>query len=101
MEPVAYQLLLAFISASLVLPVSTLSHPTPGKLASGQTEMAAAPLWCLVGIIGEVGFEATEVFQVPGGENSGNRGDSETAELNSICLGESLLACLPAAIVLA
>lgn len=47
--------------------------------------MAAAPLWYL-GIIGKVGFETTEVFQVLGGENSGSRGDSETAELNSICL---------------
>lgn len=67
MEAIAYQLLLTFILASLVPLVSTLSHPTPGdKLGSGQAEMAAALLWYLVGIIGEVGFETTEVFQVPG-----------------------------------
>lgn len=66
LEPVAFQLLLVFILASLVLPVSTLSHPTPGKLASSQTETAAVPLWCLVGIIGKVSFETTEVFQVLG-----------------------------------
>lgn len=67
MEAIAYQLLLTFILASLVPPVSTPSHPTPGdKLGSGQAEMAAALLWYLVGIIGEVGFETTEVFQVPG-----------------------------------
>lgn len=67
MEAIAYQLLLTFILASLVPLVSTLSHPTPGdKLGSGQAEMAAALLWYLVGIIGEVGFETTEVFQVLG-----------------------------------
>lgn len=67
LEAIAYKLLFTFILASLVPPVSTLSHPTPGdKLGSGQAEMAAALLWCLVGIIGEVGFETTEVFQVPG-----------------------------------
>lgn len=67
MEAIAYQLLLTFILASLVPLVSTLSHPTPGdKLGSGQAEMAAALLWYLVGIIGEVGFETTEMFQVPG-----------------------------------
>lgn len=68
LEPAAYQLLLTIILASLVPPVSILSHPTPGKLGAGQAEMAAAPLWCLVGIIGKVGFVTTEVFQVPGRE---------------------------------
>lgn len=66
LEPTACQPLLTFIFAFLVPPVSTLSHPTPGMLGSGQSEMAAAPLWCLVGIIGKAGFETREVFQVSG-----------------------------------
>lgn len=50
----------------MVPPVSTLSHPTPGKLGSGQGEMAGHPSGVLLALWGKLTFETPEVFQVPG-----------------------------------